>query len=73
MNIFHLPDLGEGLPDAEIVEWHVKVGDTVSKDAPLIAVENAKALIDIPSPVTGTVTPFFGTVHDILQTGAPLS
>lgn len=72
MNIFHLPDLGEGLPDAEIVEWHIKVGDTVSKDAPLIAVETAKAIIDIPSPVTGTVTHLFGAVNEIIKTGDPL-
>jgi len=72
MNIFHLPDLGEGLPDAEIVEWHVKVGDNVSINEPLVSVETAKAIIEIPSPVTGTVTHLYGAVNDVIKTGDPL-
>jgi len=72
MNIFHLPDLGEGLPDAEIVEWHVKVGGTISTNAPLVSVETAKAIIDIPSPVSGTVTHLFGDINDVIKTGDPL-
>lgn len=72
MNIFHLPDLGEGLPDADIVEWHVKVGDNVSVNDPLVSVETAKAIIDIPSPVSGTVTHLYGAVNDVIKTGDPL-
>lgn len=72
MNIFHLPDLGEGLPDADIVEWHVKVGDKISVNDPLVSVETAKAIIDIPSPVSGTVTHLYGAVNDVIKTGDPL-
>ena len=72
MNIFHLPDLGEGLPDAEIVEWHVSVGDTISVNEPLVSVETAKAIIDIPSPVSGTVTHLYGAINDVIKTGDPL-
>lgn len=72
MNIFHLPDLGEGLPDAEIVEWHVNVGDTVSLNDPLVSVETAKAILDIPSPASGKVTHLYGAINDIVKTGDPL-
>ena len=50
MSIFKLPDLGEGLPDAEIVEWHVKVGDKVAVDQPMVSMETAKAVVDVPCP-----------------------
>ena len=50
---FFLPDLGEGLPDATIVEWFVKVGDTVRLDDNLVAMETAKAVVVVPSPVSG--------------------
>ncbi|HSE01772.1 MAG TPA: biotin/lipoyl-containing protein, partial [Burkholderiales bacterium] len=46
MKIFKLPDLGEGLQEAEIVKWHVKVGDEVKADAPMVSVETAKAVVD---------------------------
>ena len=72
MTIFHLPDLGEGLPEAEIVEWHVTLGETIAKDAPLVAVETAKAIVDIPSPYSGKVNKLFGERGDIMQTGDPL-
>ena len=49
---FLLPDLGEGLPDAEIVEWMVKVGDVVMLDAPLVSMETAKAVVEVPSRST---------------------
>ena len=55
MKYFKLPDLGEGLQEAEIVEWHVKVGDTVKADQLLVSVETAKALVDIPAPYDGVV------------------
>ena len=55
MRVFKLPDLGEGLQEAEIVTWHVKAGDTVAADQPLLSVETAKAIVEIPSPYAGTV------------------
>jgi 2-oxoisovalerate dehydrogenase E2 component (dihydrolipoyl transacylase) len=72
MNIFNLPDLGEGLPDAEISEWHVKVGDTVAVDQPLVAMETAKAVVEVPSPMAGVIHKLYGQVGDIIITGAPL-
>jgi len=72
MNVFKLPDLGEGLPDAEIVEWYVKPGDSVGKGDRLVAVETAKAIIDVPSPQAGTVGKLFGAVGDVIETGRPL-
>src|SRR5688572_6739837 len=73
MKLFHLPDLGEGLPDAEIVEWHVKVGDKVTLDAPLVSMETAKAVVDVPSPYTGTVLKLFGKAGDVIDTSAALA
>lgn len=69
---FHLPDLGEGLPDAEIVEWHVKVGDVVRLDAPLVSMETAKAVVDVPSPFSGKVLALAGQPGDVILTGAVL-
>jgi pyruvate dehydrogenase E2 component (dihydrolipoamide acetyltransferase) len=69
---FYLPDLGEGLPDAEIVEWHVKVGDTVLLDAPLISMETAKAVVEVPSPFSGKVLKLAGKAGDVILTGAGL-
>ena len=69
MKTFILPDLGEGLPDAEIVEWHVKEGDFIKLDAPLVSMETAKAVVDVPSPYTGTVVKLFGAAGDVI---APL-
>ena len=48
MKVFHLPDLGEGLPDAEIVEWFVSEGETVKTDQPMVSMETAKAVVDVP-------------------------
>ena len=72
MKIFNLPDLGEGLPDAEIVEWHVKPGDTVTEGQTLVSVETAKAIIDIPSPQAGIVKRLYGQENDVIITGKPL-
>lgn len=54
-NLFLLPDVGEGLTEAEIVEWFVEVGDRVSADQPLVAVETDKTLVELPAPVAGTL------------------
>ncbi|MBQ4854748.1 2-oxo acid dehydrogenase subunit E2 [Rhodanobacter sp. B2A1Ga4] len=70
---FYLPDLGEGLPDATVVEWHVKVGDTIKLDAPLCSMETAKAVVDVPSPYTGKVVKLHGAPGDIIETGAALA
>ncbi len=70
---FYLPDLGEGLPDATVVEWHVKEGDTIKLDAPLVSMETAKAVVDVPSPYSGTVKKLHGNVGDIIETGASLA
>jgi 2-oxoisovalerate dehydrogenase E2 component (dihydrolipoyl transacylase) len=70
---FYLPDLGEGLPDATIVEWHVKVGDNIKLDAPLCSMETAKAVVDVPSPYTGKVTKLHGAAGDVIETGAALA
>ena len=72
MNIFNLPDLGEGLPDAEIHEWFVKEGDHVKADQPLVSMETAKAVVDVPSPQDGVVIKFFGKPGDVIKTGEPL-
>ncbi|WP_305067296.1 dihydrolipoamide acetyltransferase family protein [Marinicella meishanensis] len=72
MSIFNLPDLGEGLPDAEIVEWHVKVGDTVEVDQPMVSMETAKAVVDVPVPMAGVVTKLYGEPGDVIDTGSPL-
>lgn len=72
MKHFKLPDLGEGLPEAEIVEWHVKVGDSVDVDQVLVSVETAKAIVEVPSPQAGVVAKLFGEPGDIIHTGEPL-
>src|SRR6202051_4941402 len=72
MSTFRLPDLGEGLAEAEIVEWHVKVGDHVRVDQPMVSVETAKAVVEVPAPFSGIVTALCGAPGDIVPTGAPL-
>jgi pyruvate dehydrogenase E2 component (dihydrolipoamide acetyltransferase) len=71
MKIFHLPDLGEGLAEAEVREWYVKVGDTVKVDQPLVSMETAKAVVDVPSPYAGKIVQLHGKPNDIIKTGAP--
>src|ERR1700682_2399841 len=72
MSTFRLPDLGEGLAEAEIVEWHVKVGDHVRVDQPMVSVETAKAVVEVPAPFSSVVTALRGARGDIVPTGAPL-
>ncbi len=72
MKIFKLPDLGEGLPDAEIHEWHVAVGDHVKMDQPLVSMETAKAVVEVPAPFDGVIAKLHGAVGDIIDTGQPL-
>lgn len=70
---FHLPDLGEGLPDATIVEWFVKVGDVIKLDEPLVSMETAKAVVEVPAPCSGTVLKLAGGPGDVINTGAVLA
>ena len=70
---FLLPDLGEGLPDATIVEWYVKVGDVIRLDDNLVSMETAKAVVDVPSPVSGKVVKLAGAAGDIVVTGTMLA
>ncbi|WP_242109199.1 dihydrolipoamide acetyltransferase family protein [Luteimonas aquatica] len=70
---FNLPDLGEGLPDATVVEWFVKVGDTVRLDEPLVSMETAKAVVEVPSPVSGKVLKLAGGEGDVIVTGTALA
>ena len=72
MRIFKLPDLGEGLHEAEVVEWRVTPGDAIAIDAPLVAVETAKAVVEIPSPFAGRIERLFASIGDIVHIGAPL-
>ncbi|HJQ02357.1 MAG TPA: dihydrolipoamide acetyltransferase family protein [Jatrophihabitans sp.] len=69
---FLLPDLGEGLTDAEIIHWLVSVGDTVTVDQPVVEVETAKASVEVPVPFAGTVTAVFGRPGERVPVGAPL-
>jgi 2-oxoisovalerate dehydrogenase E2 component (dihydrolipoyl transacylase) len=72
MKIFKLPDLGEGMQEAEIVEWHVSEGDDVRVDQPLVAVETDKAIVEVPSPQAGRIEKLYGKPHDVVHVGAPL-
>jgi pyruvate dehydrogenase E2 component (dihydrolipoamide acetyltransferase) len=72
MTTFNLPDLGEGLPEAEIVSWHVAEGDSVRTDDLLVSVETAKAVVEVPSPYTGVIEKLYASAGDIVATGAPL-
>lgn len=69
---FRLPDLGEGLTEAEIVRWLVAVGDVVAIDQPVVEVETAKAMVEVPCPYGGVVTARFGEEGTELPVGAPL-
>ena len=72
MITFRLPDLGEGLQEAEIVSWHVSQGDHVVMDQPLLSVETDKAVVEIPSPLSGRVLALHAASGDLVPTDAPL-
>lgn len=72
MNAFVLPDLGEGLQEAEVVSWHVAEGDHVVADQPLLAVETEKAVVEIPSPKSGHVARLLARVGERVKVGAPV-
>jgi pyruvate dehydrogenase E2 component (dihydrolipoamide acetyltransferase) len=70
---FFLPDLGEGLPDATIVEWLVNEGGTVKLDEPMVSMETAKAVVEVPSPFSGKLVKVHGGAGDVIATGAALA
>jgi pyruvate dehydrogenase E2 component (dihydrolipoamide acetyltransferase) len=72
MSVFNLPDLGEGLTEAEIVSWRVKPGDAVHVDQVIAEVETAKAIVEVPVPFAGTVTELHGDQGATLAVGTPL-
>jgi 2-oxoisovalerate dehydrogenase E2 component (dihydrolipoyl transacylase) len=72
MRKFALPDLGEGLEEAEIVAWHVNEGDHVVTDQPLLSVETDKAVVEVPSPWSGRIARVFGAKGDLIKVGATL-
>jgi 2-oxoisovalerate dehydrogenase E2 component (dihydrolipoyl transacylase) len=72
MSTFALPDLGEGLQEAEIVSWHVAEGDHVVVDQPLVAVETEKAVVEVPSPQAGHVAKLLAKEGERVKVGAPI-
>ncbi|MDT0168077.1 dihydrolipoamide acetyltransferase family protein [Pseudarthrobacter sp. BRE9] len=70
--VFLLPDLGEGLTEAELVSWHVAVGDEIAVDQPIAEVETAKSAVEVPSPYAGIVTELHGQPGETLDVGKPL-
>ena len=72
MPAFLLPDLGEGLTEAEIVTWHVQTGDSVTVDQPIVEVETAKAVVEVPVPFAGLVTALHGQPGDVVAVGERL-
>lgn len=69
---FHLPDAGEGLTEAEIVEWHVAVGDTVELNQTIVEIETAKSLVELPSPYAGVVVEILVQPGTTVDVGAPI-
>lgn len=70
--VFRLPDLGEGLTEAALVQWVVKVGDTITTDQVIAEVETAKSVVELPSPFAGVITALHGEAGDIIAVGAPV-
>lgn len=71
-HVFRLPDLGEGLTEAGLVQWLVAVGDTIATDQPIAEVETAKSVVELPSPFAGVVTALHGEAGDTIDVGAPV-
>ncbi|MHC9043672.1 dihydrolipoamide acetyltransferase family protein [Microbacterium saperdae] len=71
-HVFRLPDLGEGLTEAGLVQWLVAVGDTIATDQPIAEVETAKSVVELPSPFAGVVTALHGAAGDTIDVGAPV-
>ena len=71
-HVFKLPDIGEGVVEGEVVQWHVSVGDSVAEDDPIVDVMTDKATVTIPSPVSGVITSLSGEVGGMVAVGATL-
>ena len=69
---FGLPDVGEGLTEAEIVGWRISVGDEVVVNQPIVDIETAKAIVELPSPFTGRVTALLVEPGDVVPVGTPI-
>lgn len=69
---FELPDVGEGLTEADIVQWHVAVGDTVALNDVLVEIETAKSLVELPSPFSGTITELHASEGETVEVGRPI-
>lgn len=69
---FLLPDAGEGLTEAEIVQWHVAVGDTVTVNQTIVEIETAKSLVELPSPYTGVVAEILAPEGTTVEVGTPI-
>lgn len=72
MTSFNLPDLGEGLGEAEIVQWHVSPGVHVVRDQPLVSVETDKAVVEIPAPFSGNISKLLANEGEVVRTGEPI-
>ena len=70
--VFKLPDIGEGVVEGEVVQWHVSIGDLVSEDDPIVDVMTDKATVTIPSPVSGVISSLSGDVGDMIAVGSSL-
>ena len=69
---FHLPDVGEGLTEADIVQWKVKAGDTVEINDVIVEIETAKSLVELPSPYAGTVSALLVEEGETVDVGSPI-
>ncbi|WP_460363164.1 biotin/lipoyl-containing protein, partial [Actinocorallia lasiicapitis] len=69
---FNLPDVGEGLTEADIVKWHVAVGDTVEINQTIVEIETAKAVVELPCPFEGVVTELLVAEGDVVPVGTPI-
>ena len=69
---FKLPDVGEGMHEAEILRWHVKPGDTVKVDQPMLEIQTDKAVVEIPAPVSGQVSEILAAVGKMSTVGEVL-
>lgn len=72
MHVFKLPDIGEGVVEGEVVQWHVSVGDAVKEDDPIVDVMTDKATVTIPSPVSGVISSLNGEAGDMIAVGSAL-
>jgi 2-oxoisovalerate dehydrogenase E2 component (dihydrolipoyl transacylase) len=72
VHVFRLPDIGEGIAEAEISAWHVKVGDRIEEDQPLVDVMTDKATVDVASPVAGRIAAIHGEIGERVPVGSPL-